>query len=266
MHQNPNKNPNKNAGAAGKMANTTKNARGKGTQNNGNPAGRIKNPFVLAGVAAGIILIIALVLFGINRYNQSFKKNNSIDFNSSSTSNETTAKTGSDFDAKKDIVVIEMESGGIIKIELYPEQAPITVKNFVKLVNEGFYDGLKFHRVIKGFMIQGGDPKGTGSGGSSATIKGEFASNGVNNTISHTRGVISMARSTGMNTASSQFFIMHKDNASLDGDYAAFGKVIEGMDVVDTIAAVKCDNSNPKSPVPLVPQIMKEVRIETRAG
>jgi len=134
------------------------------------------------------------------------------------------------------MVIIEMENGKKIEIELYPEVAPITVANFEKLVKEGFYDGLIFHRVIPGFMIQGGDPTGTGRGGSSERIKGEFASNGVKNTLKHTRGVISMARSMDPNSASSQFFIMHMDAPHLDGDYAAFGKVVSGMDVVDEIA------------------------------
>ena len=134
------------------------------------------------------------------------------------------------------MVIIEMENGKKIEIELYPEVAPITVANFEKLVKEGFYDGLIFHRVIPGFMIQGGDPTGTGRGGSSERIKGEFVTNGFNNTLKHTRGVISMARSNDPNSASSQFFIMHMDAPHLDGDYAAFGKVVSGMDVVDEIA------------------------------
>ncbi len=142
------------------------------------------------------------------------------------------------------MVQIEMENGGIIKLELYPEAAPITVDNFVKLVNEGFYDGLIFHRVIKDFMIQGGDPEGTGMGGSDTTIKGEFKKNGWDNPISHVRGVISMARSSAMNSASSQFFICHADSTYLDGQYAAFGKVIEGMDVVDEIASVPTDKND----------------------
>ena len=133
------------------------------------------------------------------------------------------------------MVKIEMENGGIIEIELYPETAPITVKNFEKLVSEGFYDGLIFHRVISGFMIQGGDPTGTGYHGSDENIKGEFLANGVVNKLSHTRGVISMARSMLPNSASSQFFICYSDDCSfLDGNYAAFGKVIEGMESVDS--------------------------------
>ncbi len=156
------------------------------------------------------------------------------------------------------MVVIEMENGKEIKIELYPEAAPITVKNFVKLVSEGFYDGLIFHRVIPGFMIQGGDPEGTGMGGAKEKIKGEFLSNGVKNDIKHTRGVISMARSMMPNSASSQFFIMHADAPHLDGNYAAFGNVVEGIEVVDEIAAVECDYNDK----PIKEQRMKRVYIK----
>ena len=156
------------------------------------------------------------------------------------------------------MVQIEMESGGIIKLELYPDKAPITVDNFVSLVNEGFYDGLIFHRVINGFMIQGGDPEGTGAGGSGKTIKGEFASNGVPNDISHVRGVVSMARrSKPMDSASSQFFIVQKDSTYLDGNYAAFGRVTEGMDVVDEIASVETD----KNDRPLEDVVIKSIRV-----
>ncbi|MBQ8249717.1 MAG: peptidylprolyl isomerase [Clostridia bacterium] len=139
------------------------------------------------------------------------------------------------------MVQIEMADGSIIKIKLYPDVAPITVANFEKLVKEGFYDGLTFHRVIKGFMIQGGDPTGTGMGGSSETIKGEFASNGVTNNLSHTRGTVSMARSMIKDSASSQFFIVEEDSTYLDGEYAAFGVVTEGMGVVELIAGVDTD-------------------------
>jgi len=139
------------------------------------------------------------------------------------------------------MVQIEMSDGGIIKIELNPEAAPITCANFEKLVSEGFYDGLIFHRVIAGFMIQGGDPTGTGMGGSDENIKGEFKINGINNPLSHKRGVISMARSQRYNSASSQFFICHADATFLDGQYAAFGHVVEGMEVVDRIANVQTD-------------------------
>ena len=149
------------------------------------------------------------------------------------------------------MVLIEMEDGATMKVELYPEYAPKTVANFEKLVKEGFYDGLTFHRVISGFMIQGGDPQGTGMGGSDETIPGEFSSNGFKqNTLKHTRGVISMARSNMPNSASSQFFIMHQDSPHLDGSYAAFGKVIEGIEEVDKIAAVQTDASDkPTTPV-----------------
>ncbi len=134
------------------------------------------------------------------------------------------------------MIIIEMKNGGTIKAELDYGHAPVTCANFEKLVREGFYDGLVFHRVIKGFMIQGGDPTGSGMGGSKEKIKGEFASNGVDNPIRHVRGVLSMARSKDPDSASSQFFIMHGDAPHLDGDYAAFGHVVEGMDVVDRIA------------------------------
>ena len=156
------------------------------------------------------------------------------------------------------MVVIEMENGKKIELELYPETAPETVANFEKLVKSGFYDGLIFHRVIKGFMIQGGCPEGTGMGGPGWTIKGEFASNGVKNDLKHTRGVISMARSMMPDSAGSQFFIMHEDAPYLDGKYAAFGKVVEGMDTVDEIANVKTDGNDR----PLEEQKIKKVTIE----
>lgn len=139
------------------------------------------------------------------------------------------------------MVKMEMENGGTVEIELYPEAAPATVKNFEELVSRGFYDGLTFHRVIPGFMIQGGDPEGNGMGGSGKNIVGEFAANGYKNTLKHTRGVISMARAANPNSASSQFFIMHADAPHLDGSYAAFGKVTSGMEVVDEIAAIPTD-------------------------
>ena len=156
------------------------------------------------------------------------------------------------------MVVIEMENGKKIKLELDASAAPITVENFEKLVSDGFYDGLTFHRIIPGFMIQGGCPLGTGTGGPGHTIKGEFKSNGIDNPIKHTRGVISMARSMMPNSAGSQFFIMHKDAPHLDGQYAAFGRVVEGMDVVDEIAAVETDYSDR----PTTPVVIKSVTIE----
>ena len=155
------------------------------------------------------------------------------------------------------MVRIEMENGGVIELELYPETAPITVKNFEKLVSEGFYDGLIFHRVISGFMIQGGDPTGTGFHGSDENIKGEFLANGVMNKLSHTRGVISMARSQHPDSASSQFFICPEAATFLDGNYAAFGKVTKGMEVVDAIAEVET-NAMDK---PYEDKVMKKVTL-----
>lgn len=161
--------------------------------------------------------------------------------------------------AQNPIVTIEMENGGIIKAELYPEIAPNTVNNFISLINHNFYDGLIFHRVIKGFMIQGGCPDGTGMGGPGYGIKGEFAQNGVINQLKHTEGVLSMARAMHPDSAGSQFFIMHKDSPHLDGSYAAFGKVIEGMEVVNQIAETKTDYTDR----PMEPQVMKKVTVET---
>ena len=138
--------------------------------------------------------------------------------------------------AQNPVVTITMENGGVITAELYPEIAPNTVNNFISLINQGFYNGVIFHRVIPGFMIQGGDPKGTGMGGPDYTIAGEFSSNGFRNDLRHTRGVLSMARTNLPNSAGSQFFIMHKDSPFLDGQYASFGKVLTGMEVVDEIA------------------------------
>ena len=147
------------------------------------------------------------------------------------------------------IITIQMKNGGTMKAELYPEIAPETVKNFVDLASKGFYNGLIFHRVIPGFMIQGGDPQGTGMGGPGYTIKGEFSANGFKNDLKHTRGVLSMARAMDPNSAGSQFFIMHEDYPSLDGQYAAFGKLIEGIEVVDEIANVRTDyNDRPLEP------------------
>ncbi len=161
--------------------------------------------------------------------------------------------------AEKPIVTIEMENGGVIKAELYPEKAPNTVNNFISLINHNFYDGLIFHRVIEGFMIQGGCPDGTGMGGPGYSIKGEFIINRFNNDIKHERGVLSMARAMNPNSAGSQFFIMHQNSPHLDGQYAAFGKVIEGMDVVDKIATTKTDYSDR----PFEDQKIKKVSVET---
>ncbi|PWJ47422.1 peptidylprolyl isomerase [Faecalicatena contorta] len=157
------------------------------------------------------------------------------------------------------IVTFEMENGNIMKAELYPEIAPNTVKNFVSLVNKNFYDGLKFHRVINGFMIQGGCPDGTGMGGPGYTVKGEFSQNGFENNLLHDEGVLSMARSMHPDSAGSQFFIMHKKSPHLDGAYAAFGKITEGMDIVNQIAETATDYSDK----PLEPQVLKKVTVDT---
>ncbi|MCM1149442.1 MAG: peptidylprolyl isomerase [Butyricicoccus sp.] len=157
------------------------------------------------------------------------------------------------------IVTIEMENGGVMKAELYPEVAPNTVNNFISLISKGFYDGVIFHRVISGFMIQGGDPNGNGMGGPGYSIKGEFTGNRFKNELKHERGVLSMARTMMPNSAGSQFFIMHEDSPHLDGQYAAFGKLTEGLDVLDAIASTPCDyNDKPKAE-----QKMKKVTVDT---
>ena len=161
--------------------------------------------------------------------------------------------------AQNPIVTITMENGDIIKAELYPEIAPESVNNFISLINKKFYDGIIFHRVIKGFMIQGGDPEGTGCGGPGYCIKGEFASNGFKNDLKHTAGVLSMARTMIPDSAGSQFFLMHKDAPHLDGQYAAFGKVTEGMDVVNKIAEVRTNWSDR----PLEEQKIKSMTVDT---
>lgn len=161
--------------------------------------------------------------------------------------------------AQNPIVTITMENGDVIKAELYPEIAPNTVNNFISLINHNFYDGVCFHRVIKGFMLQGGDPDGNGTGGPGYEIKGEFTYNGFKNDLKHTAGVLSMARTMIPDSAGSQFFIMHQDAPHLDGEYAAFGKVIEGMDVVNKIADVRTDYMDK----PLEAQVMKTVTVET---
>ena len=153
--------------------------------------------------------------------------------------------------------IIEMENGGIMKGELYPEIAPVTVENFEKLANEGFYDGLTFHRVIPGFMIQGGCPRGNGTGGPGYTIKGEFTMNGFNNDLKHTKGVLSMARAMDPNSAGSQFFVMVADAPHLDGQYASFGKVTEGMDTADFIVNVRRDWNDK----PIMPQVIKTITV-----
>ena len=161
----------------------------------------------------------------------------------------------------KPIVTITMDDGGVITLELYPNIAPETVNNFVSLVNKGFYDGLSFHRIIPGFMIQGGDPLGNGTGGPGYSIKGEFKSNGFRNDLRHERGVISMARAMDPNSAGSQFFIMHAEAPHLDGSYAAFGKVIDGMGVVDSIASVRTNMFND---APVTPVVIKSITVDTK--
>lgn len=157
------------------------------------------------------------------------------------------------------IVTFTMENGDVMKAELYPDVAPNTVNNFISLVKKGFYDGLIFHRVIAGFMIQGGDPEGSGMGGPGYSIKGEFNYNGVENNLKHSRGVLSMARAQHPDSAGSQFFIMHADAPHLDGQYAAFGKLVEGEDVLDSIASIDTDWSDR----PRTPQVMKTVNVDT---
>ena len=159
------------------------------------------------------------------------------------------------------VATLKMENGGIIEIELYPKVAPNTVCNFIELANSGYYDGLIFHRCIKDFMIQGGDPDGNGTGGPGYSIAGEFTSNGFENKLSHERGVVSMARSKELDSAGSQFFIMVADGTYLDGEYAAFGKVISGMDTADAIVA---NETNPSNDKPLVDQVIKSIRVDTK--
>lgn len=182
-----------------------------------------KNMFFIVGIIVILILILVLNIF-INKKNDEKENENLL--------------TG------KHYVEITVKDYGKIDLELDADVAPITVTNFIDLVNDNFYDGLTFHRIIDGFMIQGGDPLGNGTGGSDKTIKGEFSDNGVNNSISHVRGVISMARSNSNDSASSQFFIVHEDSTFLDGKYAAFGKVTSGMDIVDKLAKVKVEDDN----------------------
>lgn len=193
-----------------------------------------------------ILCSIFLVMF-ITGCDNKNKTEGSVDKMSYKETNETT-----------NYIKIEMKTGDIMLLELYPNIAPLTVANFQKLINEKFYDNLTFHRIVKNFMIQGGDPEGTGYGGSKETIKGEFKSNGVENNLSHQRGVISMARSTNKDSASSQFFICHADVSSLDGDYAAFGKLIAGFDTLDKLA-----NTKVKGETPIEKPVIKSIRFIT---
>jgi len=200
-----------------------------------------------------ITAILSLALIGCSTSNKTSKEETNT--GSNDLSKETEKKEGD----KNPVATIEMEDGKTIKLELYPEIAPNTVRNFISLANSKFYDGLIFHRVISGFMIQGGDPEGTGMGGPDYSIYGEFTNNQFENTLLHTKGVISMARSNDKNSAGSQFFIMSKDATHLDGDYAAFGKVIEGMDVVDSIEQVETGNDDrPKKDIKI-----KSISVDT---
>lgn len=205
-----------------------------------------------------ITAIISLTLIGCSTSNKSNKEEANTESNDNKEiylSKETEKKETD----KNPVATIEMEDGKVIKLELYPEIAPNTVRNFISLANSKFYDGLIFHRVISGFMIQGGDPEGTGMGGPDYFIYGEFANNQFENNLLHTKGVISMARSNDKNSAGSQFFIMHGDTPSLDGDYAAFGKVIEGMNVVDSIAQIETgSNDRPKKDIKI-----KSITVDT---
>ncbi len=202
------------------------------------------------------ISLLLVIVLSLSLFIGCSKKEETNDKNATSTNNAETEKGNDD---KNPIATIEMEDGSQIKIELYPDVAPNTVRNFISLANSKFYDGLIFHRVIPDFMIQGGDPEGTGVGGPGYAIKGEFSSNGFENNLKHDRGVISMARVKDKNSAGSQFFIMHKDSPHLDGEYAAFGKVIEGIEVVDKIAAVETvAQDKPKEDVK-----MKKVTVDT---
>lgn len=207
-----------------------------------------------------LLSTIALVfIISLSGCGNSINKTTDAQKNASTNNQSSTAAAyKSKYSGKKPIVTIEMEDGAKINVELYPDTAPKTVDNFVSLVQKGFYDGLIFHRVIPDFMIQGGDPEGTGAGGPGYTIPGEFSNNGFNNPLKHTRGVISMARTDKPDTAGSQFFIMVKDTPQLDGDYAAFGKVTKGMEEVDKIVSVKRDDQDK----PLTPQKMKKVTVE----
>ncbi|WP_412766053.1 peptidylprolyl isomerase [Shouchella miscanthi] len=208
----------------------------------------------------GWLIVLSLLVFAACGTSEG--ENVDDDAQTAGASNETATEGVPEVPVEADdtpIATIEMEDGGEITVELYPEIAPISVNNFVALAEDGFYDGLRFHRIIEGFMIQGGDPNGNGSGGPGYSIKGEFESNGVENDLSHEPGVLSMARSQGMDTAGSQFFIVHGDATYLDGDYAAFGKVIDGMDIVDQIATV---DKQGESPVAGQEQVIQSIVIE----
>lgn len=205
------------------------------------------------------IFMIFLVGCGNNKSNTSSDNSKNSESSDNNTSNDN-SKENANSNSDLPVATIEIENYGTVEAELYPEIAPNTVNNFISLANSGFYDGLTFHRIIKDFMIQGGDPKGDGTGGPGYSIKGEFSSNGFENSLKHTEGVLSMARSSAPNTAGSQFFIMTSTSSHLDGQYAAFGKVISGMDVVKKIESVSTDaNDKPKEKV-----VIKSIKVDTK--
>lgn len=223
----------------------------------------MKKSYIIIGVVVVLMLAAAGIYAKINKANATTKKNenveNSIEQDNNVNQGSNNEKENNMYSTGTHHAEMVIKDYGTVKMELYADIAPITVANFAKLVNKGFYNGLTFHRIISGFMIQGGDPLGNGTGGSDEEIKGEFALNGVENSISHTRGTISMARASAYNSASSQFFIMHQDYTGLDGAYAAFGKVTEGMEFVDKICedVVPVDNNGTvlKSKQPVIVSI-----------
>ena len=223
----------------------------------------MKKSYIIIGVVLVLMLAAAGIYAKINKANATTKKNenveNSIEQDNNVNQGSNDEKENNMYSTGTHHAEMVIKDYGTVKMELYADIAPITVANFAKLVNKGFYNGLTFHRIISGFMIQGGDPLGNGTGGSEEEIKGEFALNGVENSISHTRGTISMARASAYNSASSQFFIMHQDYTGLDGAYAAFGKVTEGMEFVDKICedVVPVDNNGTvlKSKQPVIVSI-----------
>lgn len=223
----------------------------------------MKKSYIIIGVVVVLMLAAAGIYAKINKANATTKKNenveNSIEQDNNVNQGLNDEKENNMYSTGTHHAEMVIKDYGTVKMELYADIAPITVANFAKLVNKGFYNGLTFHRIISGFMIQGGDPLGNGTGGSDEEIKGEFALNGVENSISHTRGTISMARASAYNSASSQFFIMHQDYTGLDGAYAAFGKVTEGMEFVDKICedVVPVDNNGTvlKSKQPVIVSI-----------
>jgi len=227
---------------------------------------RIIKAIVTAAIAVALFVGIVALIYNATNDTTATGAAATAAADETAAANETASadETAQNSDYARDddpVATITMADGGVITVELYPAAAPNTVANFIELANSGYYDGLTFHRVISGFMIQGGDPDGDGTGGPGYAIAGEFSENGVDNGLTHTRGVISMARSsTGYDTAGSQFFIMHADGTYLDGQYAAFGEVTSGMDVVDEIASVEVDGNNK----PLTDVVFESIRVDTK--